>query len=149
MKIYVASSWRNPFQPWVVEELRKAGNETYDFRNPKEGDSGFDWRDTGLKTIDGQCLPEHLQRALKQPRAVEGFTSDFDAMKWADACVLVLPCGNSAHLEAGWMAGAGKKTFVFATNVLIVPELMYGLLGRMYLNLDELKAALEAESVSS
>lgn len=35
-KIYVASSWRNPYQPEVVAALRKTGYEVYDFRNPKD-----------------------------------------------------------------------------------------------------------------
>ena len=42
-KIYVASSWRNEFYPSVVETLRKAGHEVYDFRNPPSGDPGFKW----------------------------------------------------------------------------------------------------------
>ena len=36
-RIYVASSWRNKYQPEVVAALRKAGHEVYDFRNPKDG----------------------------------------------------------------------------------------------------------------
>ena len=32
-KIYVASSWRNVFYPDVVQRLRDAGHEVYDFRN--------------------------------------------------------------------------------------------------------------------
>ena len=39
MKIYVASSWRNERHPGVVELLRIAGHEVYDFRNPEDGDS--------------------------------------------------------------------------------------------------------------
>jgi hypothetical protein len=31
-KIYVASSWRNEYYPEVVEKLREAGHEVYDFR---------------------------------------------------------------------------------------------------------------------
>ena len=42
-KIYVASSWRNEFYPEVVEKLREAGHEVYDFRNPPSGDPGFKW----------------------------------------------------------------------------------------------------------
>ena len=30
-------------------------------------------------------------------------------MQEADFCVLLLPCGRSAHSEAGWMKGNGKK----------------------------------------
>ena len=34
MHIYVASSWRNTYYPEVVQALRDAGHEVYDFRNP-------------------------------------------------------------------------------------------------------------------
>lgn len=97
MKIYVASSWRNDYQPNVVHGLRREGHEVYDFKNPKEGDHGFHWKDVALdRNEQGLCLPEDLQRALKHPVAIDGFASDFNAMKWADACVLVLPCGQDA-----------------------------------------------------
>ena len=49
--------------------------------------------------------------------------SDFRAMEWADTCVLVLPCGRSAHLEAGWFAGRGKRLIIF-TKDGEEPELM-------------------------
>ena len=45
MKIYVASSWRNPEQPEVVTALRSLSYEVYDFRNPGDGKSGFGWRE--------------------------------------------------------------------------------------------------------
>ncbi len=44
-KIYVASSWRNKYYPEVVEALRAAGHEVYDFRNPPHGGAGFHWTD--------------------------------------------------------------------------------------------------------
>jgi hypothetical protein len=138
VKIYVASSWRNSYQPEVVRTLREANHEAYDFKNPKEGDHGFHWKDVALEREEsGYCTGEALKQALAHPRAVEGFNSDFGAMKWADACVLVLPCGRSAHLEAGWMAGAGKLTLVYAPPGLIEPELMYGLLDGLCVSIDE------------
>jgi hypothetical protein len=150
VRIYVASSWRNTDQPAVVAALRAAGHEVYDFKNPKPGDDGFRWRDVGLsRNDDNACAPADLRQALTHPRAVEGFASDFGAMNWADACVLVLPCGRSAHLEAGWMAGAGKPTLVLAPldGRPIEPELMYGVTGReLCLSLDEAIAKL-AEAV--
>lgn len=33
-RIYVASSWRNPYQPGIVDLLRMHGHKAYDFRNP-------------------------------------------------------------------------------------------------------------------
>ena len=44
-KIYVASSWRNKYQPEVVAALRAAGHEVYDFRNPENNPGGFHWDD--------------------------------------------------------------------------------------------------------
>jgi hypothetical protein len=41
MRIYVASSWRNLYQPTVVTALRQEGYEVYDFRHPAPGDDGF------------------------------------------------------------------------------------------------------------
>lgn len=43
---------------------------------------------------------------------------------WADACVLVLPCGRSAHTEAGWMAGKGKRVVAYIPK-MEEPDLMY------------------------
>ena len=40
-KIYVASSWRNPYFEQVVKRLREQRYEVYDFRNPPHGGNGF------------------------------------------------------------------------------------------------------------
>lgn len=122
MKIYVASSWRNPHQPRVVELLRELGHEVYDFRNPAPGNKGFAWSE--IDEDWEQWTTEEYVEALKHPIAERGFNSDFDGMKWADTCVMVLPCGRSANTEAGWMKGAGKKVFVYSP-VKQEPELMY------------------------
>ena len=122
MKIYVASSWRNPYQPEVVKTLIQLGHEVYDFRNPKKWDTGFAWSDID-EWWEDWTTREYIE-ALKHPIAEAGFKNDFDAMKWADCCVMVLPCGRSANTEAGWMKGAGKKVFVFQP-INQEPELMY------------------------
>lgn len=122
-RIYVASSWRNPDHPVVVEMLRQLGHDVYDFRNPRPGDHGFAWSE-----IDPDWLawkPWPYRDALDHPIAVAGFDSDFAAMQWADTCVLVLPCGRSAHLEAGWAVGAGKPTAILLHEDRFEPELMY------------------------
>lgn len=120
-KIYVASSWRNEYQPKVVELLRALGHEVYDFRNPTPY-TGFSWSE--INEDWQKWTPEEYVVALEQPRAVQGFNSDFDAMKWADTCVMVLPCGRSANTEAGWMKGAGKEVYVYQPTPQ-EPELMY------------------------
>lgn len=138
MKIYVASSWRNPTQPDMVKALRQEGHEVYDFRNPRPGDKGFHWSE-----IDPDWTtwnPRTFRWALSHPIAVIGFRSDFDAMKWADAGVLVMPCGRSAHLEAGYFVGAGKPLHILLSDG--EPELMYKMATGIHTNLEELVAAL-------
>jgi len=122
MKIYVASSWRNEYQPSIVAVLESMCHEVYDFRNPNEHNKGFAWSEIDPKWQGWS--PDAYVKALNHPRAEEGFKFDFDAMKWADCCVMVLPCGRSANTEAGWMKGNGKQVFVFQP-IPQEPELMY------------------------
>ncbi|UOB16603.1 hypothetical protein [Abyssalbus ytuae] len=122
MKIYVASSWRNEYQPLVVVLLRSLGHKVYDFRNPSEDNKGFSWSEIDPNWKD--WTSDEYREALNHPIAEKGFKSDFDAMKWADCCLMVLPCGRSANTEAGWMKGAGKKVFIFQP-LKQEPELMY------------------------
>lgn len=124
MKVYVASSWRNSHQPHVVKLLREMGHEVYDFRNPEPGDHGFAWSD--LDRAWETWTPDVYVAMLDHALACRGFLKDYTAMKEADACVLVLPCGRSAHLEAGYFVGAGKPLVIYypATD-RVEPELMY------------------------
>ena len=47
------------------------------------------------------------------------------ALRNADATVLVLPCGRSAHTELGFAVGADQRTIVLLDDPLSEPELMY------------------------
>jgi hypothetical protein len=127
MKIYVASSWRNTYQPGVVAKLRDLGHEVYDFRGPRDGwssgeeEGGFSWR-----TIDPNWqnwTPEEYIEALAHPLALEGFKRDMDALLRCDACLMVMPCGPSASMEMGWAKGAGKLVCVYAPEIR-EPDLM-------------------------
>lgn len=125
MKIYVASSWRNDFQPGVVHRLQQEGYEVYDFKNPPGGGNGFHWSEVDPDWK--KWPPKSFAEALAHPLAEEGFKSDMNALRACDICILVLPCGRSAHAEVGWAAGAGKKTIVFFPPHAPQqePELMY------------------------
>lgn len=122
MSIYVASSWRNRHQPVVVTALRAAGHEVYDFRHPAPGNEGFSWSDIDPEWR--QWSPQAYREALTHPIARAGFKLDFDAMKAADTCVLVLPSGRSASWEFGWCCGQGKRGVVYMPEPC-EPELMY------------------------
>lgn len=140
-KIYVASSWRNPIQPAVVEALRAEGHEVYDFRNPAPGNTGFAW-----SAIDPDWLgwkPHQFVHLIENhPVAAEGFRLDRDALNWCDTCVLVLPCGRSAHLEAGYACGQGKDVIFMLHEDKFEPELMYLLGNGFVTSISELQISL-------
>lgn len=132
--VYVASSWRNDIQPEVVKALRSAGHEVYDFKNPREGDTGFHWSE-----IDPEWkswTPEKYRKYLAHPIAESGYADDFSAMIWADVFVGVMPFGRSASLEMGWAAGRENKfTILLLENG--EPELMVKMLDVICCSTDE------------
>ena len=139
-KIYVASSWRNGYYPEVVTKLREAGHDVYDFRNPPSGDPGFKWSSVSEDYMEWS--PGQYRDMLKHPKAERQFNNDIEAMEACDTCVLVLPCGRSAHTEAGWFAGRGKLTIAYIPERQ-EPELMYKLFDKVCCSIDELIEALK------
>lgn len=141
-RIYAASSWRNKKQPEIVQALRAAGHEVYDFRNPPNGVKGFAWSE-----IDPDWMAWSAARyrdlLTTHPIASRGFVTDLRGMQWADVCVLILPCGRSAHLEAGWFCGQGKRCIVL-TQDGEEPELMALLATDICISVDEVVRALAA-----
>lgn len=135
MKLYIASSWRNNFYPEVVKRLREEGFDVYDFRNPPSGFPGFKWHFVGEDWQE--WTPEQYREKLNHPLAERQFMNDLEAINSCDACVLVLPCGRSAHTEAGWFAGKGKKIIAYIPTKE-EPELMYKLFDGIACTLEEL-----------
>lgn len=123
-RIYVASSWRNPSQAQLVTNLRDLGFEVYDFKNPP-GKTGFAWSDIDPEWRKWKA--GEFTAALDHPLAQLGFGADMGALANAHACVLLLPCGRSAHLELGQAVGAGKFTAVLMPTEGEEPELMYAM----------------------
>ncbi len=108
-----------------MARLRAEGHTVYDFKNPM-GDgpgTGFAWQsiDPNWRT----WTPQQYLLALTHAKAQTGFESDERAMIRADACVLVLPAGRSAHVEFGWMLGRGQLGYVLLSEDGFEPDLMY------------------------
>jgi len=139
MRVYVAASWRTAAQPIIVDLLRAEGYEVYDFRQ-----DGFAWQQ--VDPLWESWTPEQYRLALQSPRAQEGFKRDYEAMRHAQVCVLVQPCGRSAHLELGWMAGVGKFTVVLLEEHQ-EPDLMYLLCDQLCVSVNELKWVLAERAV--
>lgn len=144
--VYVASSWRCTLQPGVIQILRAAGIDAYDFRNPPNG-AGFGWEEVMPEYVPGSertSVDDYLA-GLQHPRAIEGYDADFAAMEKADTFVLVLPCGRSAHLELGWAVGSGKRTAILLDGPDVTPELMYKMVDLVTPSLHELLGWLGVE----
>ena len=136
-RIYVASSWRNTIQASVVKALRNEGYDVYDFKNPEEGKGGFHWSD-----IDSDWktwTPDEFRKGLEHPIAKDGFDTDMQHLIECEICVLVMPCGRSAHLEAGHAIGSGKRLIILLSDG--EPELMYKM-AEVVTSMDELITVL-------
>lgn len=115
MKLYVASSWRNPRLDDLFRVLRADGHECYDFRATNRS---FNWAqiNAAWDPANPVLTAREHQGALRSAVALEAFDNDQGGLSWADAGVLVLPCGRSAHLEAGWLLGKGKTVFILLAD---------------------------------
>lgn len=136
MRVYVASSWKNQYQPEVVRALRQDGHEVYDFRNPMPNNHGFHWSE--IDPAYRSWAREQYVDALNHPLAQGSFNLDFGAMEWAELGVMVIPCGSSAHLEAGYFAGAKKPLIIYLPEMIPSPELTYKMARAITVDIPEL-----------
>ncbi len=142
--IYVASSWRNEeLQQSTVVFLRALDFEVYDFRHPRPGNDGFHWSEIDEDWKNWNR--EQFRRGLSHPIASKGFNLDFHAMEQADACVLVMPCGRSAHLAAGYFVGAGKPLVILLVDG--EPELMYRMADSICISLPEVGVYVQSRLI--
>jgi hypothetical protein len=132
VNIYVATSWRNEFQPEVVRLLREDGHEVYDFR----GEEGFSWREVDENWA--KWTPQEYLRGLNHSCAERGFKRDMDALLRCDACVYVMPCGPSASMEMGFARGQDKLVIVYIP-ALREPDLMVKMAHLITDDLDEVR----------
>jgi hypothetical protein len=124
LRIYVATSWRNPHYDEALAYIRAKGHQPHDFKSP---DYAFDWRDV---VGDGKGLSMiEMERAYGAKPVGIAFRYDLDAMRSADAGLMLLPCGASAHAEFGYMAGMGKPVAVVLADGC-QPETLHLLGGR-------------------
>lgn len=137
--IYLASSWKNePFYNQVLRALRDAGHSVYDFRTAK---ANFRWEEMDLNWE--QWTPDQFIEAISTDQSIDAFESDLDALEACDTCVLVLPAGNSAHLELGFAAGAGKDAYTLV-NAGFKADLMV-MVGHVISSVEELLEMLEED----
>lgn len=142
LKIYVASSWRNPHYEALVKSLEDRGHKVNDWKDPEAGPILPDWKDVGVS--DKDRVYSWIE-CLRKPEVYSVFTKDLQFMESSDVCILLTPCGRSAHIEAGYMIGRGKPVIVFAiAGEGWEPELMYLLAPKIVSTKTELYYYLES-----
>lgn len=130
-RICISSSWTNEHQPALVARLREQGHLVYDFRHCEGRNDRNIWESVTAELYmntayqQGILTPDDYDRLLSEQRVTDRFKEHLNALSDADTCVLLLPGGRSSHVEAGYMAGCGKRVFVYDTSVHVTPELMY------------------------
>lgn len=143
MRIYLASSWRNTYYKAVRAILLSEGHDVYDFR----GEEAFHWQEVNPNYMYGKlCDASTMQSMLSHGLSDRGFDADMRALRECDVCVLLLPCGRSAHLEAGWAIGEGKPVYIFLPDIveyLYEPELMYKMASRVVSSMSQLLIAIK------
>lgn len=136
--VYVIGSLRNPEVPNVAAKLRAAGFDAFD-----------DWYAAGPEADDYWQKYERARHhsyaeALAGYAAQHVFNFDKHHLDRCDAAVLVLPAGKSGHLELGYCAGKGKRTYILLEEK--EPErfdVMYQFATKVVRNLEELEHELK------
>jgi len=120
LKIYLASSWRNADAVLAVKKvLDSFGFEVDAFCNQEGGRIGFNITDLLQKA--GHSLYEvDAISAIEHPAVTKEFIIAFNEDKkwidWCDCLIMLMPCGRSSHLEAGYAKGQGKLLFIYWLN---------------------------------
>ena len=110
MKVYVLGALKNPRVPVIANRIEADGHEVFaDWFSPGPEADSF-WRD--YETTRGR----DFLTAIRGPHAVNIFEFDKKWLIWANAIVMVAPCGNSGHYELGWGQGRGKWGAILLEN---------------------------------
>ena len=121
-KIYLASSWKNAgMLHLLADALRRKGFKVDLFCDKSTGRFVFNWQET-----PDFNYKSNEREALKHKYFQKAFKEDKKMIEWCDICIMVLPCGKSSHLEAGYAKGIGKKLYIFGEFVRGQFDVMYG-----------------------
>ena len=131
-RIYLATSAGNHLTDDVLAGMRAKGHEVYDFRR---GTTKIFDPDRKIWT------PDDYLKALTSWDAFAQFNADLAALDAADAVVLLTPCGNDAHAEAGYAHGCNVPVIVYLGEGFR-PGLMAKFFNGFVANLPDLLSAL-------
>lgn len=146
MKIYLASSWK--MKQTVIEMakiLRNGGHVVDAFCNDDGTRTSFNWDElTGIMEDEGIDINRlNAIDMMKHWRVREAFQEDKKWIDWADVLIMLMPCGRSSHIEAGYAVGKGKKLYIMGGFEKGEFDTMYGFANGMY-DYDDINCLLDA-----
>jgi len=129
MKIYIASSYKS-LEPVRIlgVALREIGYDVYVFCDEKE-DAYKHSMTIRASSLYRSWTPK---TAMMNKYVQMIYESDIRELDSSDILILVLPSGKSAHLEAGYAKGKGKKVFLYGDMELGSYDAMYGMIDKIY-----------------
>lgn len=120
--IYVAGSFAHQVAVRAfAQRLRDAGHKVYCFCDEQEPTYKL-----GVKIRENKLVNRVNHRtALLQPDIRNIGILNWKKLDEAEIVVVMLPCGKSAHLEAGYAIGKGKRAYVYGYLPLGEFDAMY------------------------
>ena len=137
VNLYLIGSLRNPTVPQVANKLREHGYDVFD-----------EWHAAG-PAADDEWQKYCTNRGFTYKDALAGrtaqntFTFDRAYLDLADAAVMVLPAGKSAHLELGYVRGSGKPAFILLNGEVDRYEVMPNVASAVCYDMGELLFQLQ------
>lgn len=131
MKIYIASSWKN--QKAVIalaEYLERYGFEVDAFCRSNNKRYAFHWSE--LVDDEDDLANYDAIEMLADTRTQRAFKEDRKWLDWSDCVIMLMPCGRSSHLEAGYAKGQGKLLYIYGAFPKGEFEVMYGFANGLY-----------------
>lgn len=125
MRIYIASSWKN--QPAVLalaDKLEREGFEVDAFCRANNKRYAFHWSE--LVDNEDDLKYYDAMEMLADPRTQRAFREDKRWLDWSNCVIMVLPCGRSSHLEAGYAKGKDKLLYIYGPFPKGEFDVMYG-----------------------
>jgi len=119
----------------ACEALKSIGKTHYCFAENEESHqkAGFNLHDRPDNLAD-----DYESRDLDSEAIRTIFEDDLAGIRAADNLLLVLPAGNSSHIEAGIAYGLGKKCY--AIGEYEKTDSLYLIFEKIFANLSEMKA---------
>ena len=119
----------------LIEELKKRGKTCYNFcEMPADPNNPFGDPDAQMAVFESE------RNFLANPYYRKIFERDLNGLKHAQAVILLLPAGTSAHIEIGIAYGLGKRCILIGKP--LKPETLYLLFDEYHERVENFLASL-------